>query len=60
MTAATPPGTLDYLIVAAAVIVLLVSLWLFIRGFLHPGEKEANHIKRKILDDHVPPPGEEE
>ncbi len=55
MTAA-PPGILDYLIVAASVIVLLVAIWLFIRGFVRPGEKDAGHIKRKILDDHVPRP----
>ncbi len=51
-----PPGILDYLIVAGSVIVFLVALGLFIRGFVRPGEKEPGHIKRKVLDDHVPPP----
>ncbi len=55
MTAA-PPGILDYLIVAVSVIILLVALGLFIRGFVRPGEKEPGHIKRKVLDDHVPRP----
>ncbi len=52
----TPPGILDYLIVAISVIILLVALWLFIRGFARPGEKNPDHIKRKVLDDHVPRP----
>ncbi len=56
MTAAAPPGILDYLIVVASVIILLVALGLFIRGFVRPGEKDPDHIKRKVLDDHVPRP----
>jgi hypothetical protein len=60
LTPAVPPGILDYLIVAISVVVLVVALWLFIRGFVHRGEKEPDHIKRKILVDHVPPPGDKE
>ncbi len=56
MTPAAPPGILDYLIVAISIIVLLVALRLFIRGFIRRGETEADHIKRKVLDDHVPRP----
>ncbi len=56
LTPAAPPGILDYLIVAISVIVLIVALWLFIRGFVRRGEKEADHIKRKVLVDHVPRP----
>ncbi len=55
MTAA-PPGILDYLIVAVSVIILLVAIGLFIRGFARPGERDPGHIKRKVLDDHVPRP----
>jgi flagellar biosynthesis/type III secretory pathway M-ring protein FliF/YscJ len=55
MAAAAPPGFLDYLIVAGAVIVFLVALWIFVRGLVRPGEKEPDHIKRKVLDDHVRP-----
>ena len=60
LTPAVPPGILDYLIVAISVIVLVVALWLFIRGFVRCGEKDPDHIKRKILIDHVPRPGDEE
>jgi hypothetical protein len=60
LTSAVPPGILDYLIVAISVVVLLVALWLFIRGFVCRGEKDPNHIKRKILVDHVQHPGDEE
>ena len=60
MTPATPPGIIDYLIVAISVIVLLVALWLFIRGFARRGEEEADHIKRKVLADHAARPGREE
>jgi hypothetical protein len=56
LTPAAPPGILDYLIVAISVIVLIVALWLFIRGFVRRREKEADHIKRKVLVDHVPRP----
>jgi hypothetical protein len=60
LTPAVPPGILDYLIVAISVVVLVVALWLFIQGFVRCGEKEPDHIKRKILVDHVSPPGDEE
>ncbi len=60
LTPAVPPGILDSLIVAISIIVLVVAFWLFIRGFVSRGEKEPDHIKRKILVDHVPPPGDKE
>lgn len=53
LTPAAPPGILDYLIVVFSIIVLLVALWLFIRGFVRRRETEADHIKRKVLVDHV-------
>jgi len=60
LTPPAPPGILDYLIVAISVAILVVALWLFIRGFVRRGEKEDGHIKRKILADHAPRPGDEE
>jgi hypothetical protein len=56
---AAPPGVVDYLIVAISVVVLVVALWLFIRAFGHSREDEANHIKRRILSDQDPRPGDE-
>jgi len=60
MTPAAPPGIIDYLIVAISVIVLLVAFWLFIRGFVRRREKDADHIKRKVLADHAARPRREE
>ncbi len=46
-----PAAFWDYLIVAIAVIVAAVALYLFVRGFLGRGEERKDHIKRRILDD---------
>jgi hypothetical protein len=59
LTFAAPPGIVDYLIVAISVVILLVALWLFIRAFGHRREDEADHIKRRILSDRNPRPGDE-
>jgi hypothetical protein len=48
------PGIWDYVIVAIAIVVLVLSLCLSIKYLIHPGEKEGNHIKKKILDDDIP------
>ncbi len=53
-----PPGFWDYVIVAISIVVLLVALWLFLRSFLRPGEEEPDHIKRKVLEDHLRRPRE--
>lgn len=57
--AAVPPGILDYIIVTISVIVLLVASWVFIRRIVKPGEDDAGHIKRRILDDDAGRPGDD-
>lgn len=53
-----PPGFWDYLLVVSALIVLAMAGALFVRYLVRPREKEDDHIKRKILDDEPPSPGE--
>jgi hypothetical protein len=48
---AAPHGLLDYIIVALAIGVLALTLYLCIRYLLKPGETEEDHIKKKILDE---------
>ncbi len=50
---AAPRGPFDYIIVALAVGVLLLTLYLCIRYLLKPGENQDDHIKKKILDEEV-------
>ncbi|MEP7278572.1 MAG: hypothetical protein ABI813_08020 [Bacteroidota bacterium] len=51
ITHGTGPGSRwDYLIVYTAVAVVLFTLYFSVKWLLHPGEKEANHIKRLILN----------
>ena len=47
----SPTSMLDWALVAAAAIVLLWALWLALRHTVRPGETDAAHIKRRILDD---------
>jgi hypothetical protein len=52
-------SVLEWLLVVAAVIVLVWALGLAIRYTVRPAETEASHIKRRILvDDEVVPPTE--
>lgn len=51
--AAEPTGIWDHIIVYLSVVVVLVCVYLCIRFFLLPKEKDRNHIKRKILRDDV-------
>ncbi len=51
---AGPTGIWEYFIAAGAVAIFLVSLYLLIRHFIHPGERSADHIKRRILFDDPP------
>jgi hypothetical protein len=46
-----PGGILDYLIVGAAIIAVIVSAVFMIRRLVRPGEQAPDHIKRIILDD---------
>lgn len=48
---ASPQGIPDYIIVAVSVLVVIVSLFLLIKYFVQPKEKDENHIKRVILKD---------
>lgn len=50
---ATPGGIGDLVIVAIAVIVVVISLFLCVKYFIAPREREDTHIKRRILDDNV-------
>jgi hypothetical protein len=50
---AAPEGIGDFIIVAASVIIVLVVLFLCLKYFLVPKEREDTHIKRRILDDNV-------
>ena len=52
-----PQGLVDYALVAAAAVVVLLSVILCVKHFLRPDEDAANHIKRRVLrDDGVPAP----
>jgi hypothetical protein len=53
MGTATPAGIWDYIIVIISGITVLVSLYLCIKYFLRPEEKEDDHIKRRILNDDI-------
>jgi len=46
-----PRGPLDYVFVVVAVLVVVVVTVLCIKYFARPGEKQADHIKRRILAD---------
>ncbi len=54
MMATAPAGIWEYFIVGIALVVFLLSIYLCIKHFIRPGEKEANHIKIKIIDDGIP------
>lgn len=44
-----PQGNFDYIIVLAAVAVVLITLFYSIKFIVCPGEREADHIKRTVL-----------
>jgi hypothetical protein len=46
---AGPQGNFDYIIVLATVAVVLFALVYSIKFIVRPGEREANHIKRIVL-----------
>jgi len=50
---ATPTGIGDLIIVAISVIAVVLALFLCIKYFIAPREREDTHIKRRILDDNV-------
>lgn len=46
---AGPSGNWDYIIIAAAVVVVALTLFYTVKWIIRPGEKDAGHIKRTIL-----------
>ena len=55
---AAPEGIGDVIIVAMSVIAVVLALFLCVKYFLLPKEKEDSHIKKRILDDEVRDDGE--
>ena len=47
---AGPSGNWDYVIVAAAVVITLATLFYAVKWMVKPGEKDLNHIKRTVLN----------
>lgn len=45
-----PSGNWDYVIIIAAVLVVLATLFYTIKWLIKPGETESSHIKRTILN----------
>jgi len=53
MTHDGAPGSIvEFILVAIALAVVLLSFYLAIRYTLRPGENSPDHIKRRVLDDH--------
>jgi hypothetical protein len=50
---ATPGGIGDLIIVAISVIAVVLALFLCVKYFIVPREREDTHIKRRILNDNV-------
>ena len=55
---ASHASVLEWMVVAAAAIVLVWALGLAVRYTVRPGETEATHIKRRILEDEIDEPTE--
>jgi len=47
---AGPTSNWDYLAGSVTLLIVLVTLYYSIKWVIKPGEKEANHIKRNILN----------
>jgi hypothetical protein len=46
-----PRGPLDYVFVVVAVLVVVVVTALCVKYFARPGERQPDHIKRRVLAD---------
>lgn len=46
-----PRNPFDYVLVAVAIGLVIVVTVLCVKYFVRPGEKDPDHIKRKILSD---------
>jgi hypothetical protein len=55
---AAPEGIGDLIIVAISVIAVVLTLFLCVKYFFLPKEKEDTHIKKRILDDEIRDDGE--
>jgi hypothetical protein len=47
---AGPESDWDYMIVSAAVVIVVSTLWFSVKWLIRPGEKSNQHIKRFILN----------
>lgn len=47
---AGPEGRFDFIIVFAAIIIVIFTLFFSIKWLIRPGEKSGDHIKRLILN----------
>lgn len=47
----SPDSILDIFLAVGAVIVVVWSFYLAVRYTIRPGEKERNHIKRRVLNE---------
>ena len=47
-------GIIDYVIVGSALVAVVVTTVLMVRGLVRPGEQAPHHIKRVILDGAAP------
>ena len=45
-----PQNNWDYVIVIAAVIIVLYTLYYTVKLIIRPGEKDNNHIKRTVIN----------
>lgn len=45
-----PDGFIDYSLVALITLITLVTLYLSIKKIIKPGEQQADHIKRSIIN----------
>lgn len=45
------PAFLDYVVVAIAFVAVALVCVLTVKFFIRPGERNSNHIKRRILQD---------
>ncbi|HLQ21791.1 MAG TPA: hypothetical protein VK132_01225 [Gemmatimonadales bacterium] len=50
-----PQGPFDYAIAVAAGVIVVLSIILCLRYFLHPAEAAPGHIKRRVLRDDLGP-----
>jgi len=46
----SPEGNLDYIMVSVTIIIVLATLFYSIKYLVSPGEKNADHIKKIIID----------